>query len=66
MKQRFYRISELNKVKIYLSFFLSTFFKIILQFSNVFSAAIKNSSIDVPFCALFRATNDDLYSWPEF
>lgn len=49
----------------YLSFFLSTFFKIILQATKAFSEAVKKSSIDVPVKVLDSAARAVRYSSAE-
>lgn len=46
----------------YLSFFLSTFFNIMLQAVNAFSAAVKTSSIEVPADDLESAARAARYS----
>lgn len=47
------------------SFFLSTFFKIILQAESAFSAAVKKSSIDDPANVFESAARVDRYSSAE-
>lgn len=44
------------------SFFLSTFFRIILQACSAVSATLRKSSIDEPATLLFNAANGSLYS----